>query len=77
MPNLRLVIKLWAKADSGKATGAERSEYRQLADSLGITPKGQADRRWRRPDPQAAGTVGTPASDPRVAFRHLRAVGDE
>ena len=30
MPTLRLVIKLWAHADSGKATGSERSELRQL-----------------------------------------------
>lgn len=49
LPNLRLVIKLWARVDSGKASGSERSELRQLMDGYGITKKGQQDRRWSPP----------------------------
>lgn len=62
LPNLRLVIKLWAKADSGKASGSERSELRQLMDSYGITPKGQQDRRWAAPL-----RGGKPAEEPEAA----------
>lgn len=50
LPGLRLVIRLWEKADAGRASGSERSELRQLMDSYGITPKGQQDRRWRAPE---------------------------
>jgi hypothetical protein len=69
LPNLRLLIKLWTKADSGKVTGAERSEYRQLADSYGVTPKGQQDRRWKRPEIAAT----TPDAMPSP-YAELRAV---
>ncbi len=79
MPNLRLAIKLWALSDSGKATGAERTAYIRLADDLGITRKGQQDRRWKRPlqltaspsDPTAAAPEDF---DPRQAYGHLRSV---
>lgn len=52
------------------------TELRQHMDSLGITPKGQQDRRWERPaeaEPTAA-AAATPADDPRKAFGHLVAV---
>ncbi len=76
MANLRLLIKLWAKADSGKATGAERSEYRQLADSYGITPKGQQDRRWTRPPDAPAAVTERQMFDPRAEYAHLRVVNE-
>ena len=77
LPNLRLVIKLWAKADSGKATGSERSELRQLMDSYGITPKGQQDRRWAAPI-RGAKPVDEPepppeaTTEPESPYGHLR-----
>lgn len=76
LPNLRLVIKLWAKADGGKAIGSERVELRQLMDSYGITPKGQQDRRWQAPKPDAA-SVSQPAGEPATKpsrYDHLRTV---
>ena len=47
LPNLRLAIKLWVLADTGKAKGGERAELRYLMDDLGITRKGQQERRWK------------------------------
>lgn len=72
LPVLDLVIKLWARADSGEATGAERSELRQLMDSCGITRKGQQDRRWAAPaapaesEPEEISAVASPYSALRV-----------
>jgi hypothetical protein len=79
LPNLRLIIKLWARADSGKATGAERSELRQLMDSYGITPKGQADRRWKPPATTAAqnGRAPVRASRATSPAAHLSVVPDD
>ncbi len=76
LPNLRLVIRLWAKCASGKAIGSERTELRQLMDSYGITPKGQQDRRWQAPRAER-GPVGQPAEAPPTLpsrYEHLRTV---
>lgn len=53
------------------------TELRQHMDSLGITPKGQQDRRWEKPadaEPEAPGAKGAADVDPREAFSKLRAV---
>lgn len=79
MPNLRLAIKLWHLSDSGQATGSERTAYIRLADDLGITRKGQQDRRWKRPEPdrdQRRGTTGTRASRATSPAAHLSVVPD-
>jgi hypothetical protein len=79
LPNLRLVIKLWAKAWTGKAASAERSELRQLMDSYGITRKGQQDRHWVPPDdldaPGDEAEDGGPV-DEAGPYGHLRVVAD-
>jgi hypothetical protein len=78
LPNLRLAIKLWALSDTGKAKGVERTSYIRLADDLGITRKGQQDRRWKRPVEQASTPTATGPGpddfDPREAYGHLRVV---
>lgn len=78
LPNLRLAIKLWVVCDSGKAKGTERTAYIRLADDLGITRKGQQDRRWKRPDPvaSAARTGTTRASRASSPASHLSVVPD-
>ena len=79
LPNLRLAIKLWALSDTGQAKGAERTAYIRLADDLGITRKGQQDRRWKRPEPdrdQRRGTTGTRASRATSPAAHLSVVPD-
>lgn len=49
LPNLRLLIGLWAKVQSGKASREQHTMYLRLADDLGITREGQQDRRWQPP----------------------------
>ena len=76
LPNLRLVIRLWSKCDTGKATSNERTELRQLMDSYGITPKGQQDRRWTRPKDAPTAEQhpdGVPSTVPS-RYAHLRTV---
>jgi hypothetical protein len=49
------------------------AEWRQLADSYGITPKGQQDRRWAPPkEDKKPAAAASPAKVGRYA--HLRAV---
>lgn len=79
LPNLRLCIKAWARADGPEPKGTDVASYIRLADDLGITRKGQQDRRWKRPLDQAAlGPSADPAPDdafdPREAYGHLRVV---
>lgn len=70
VPMLELTVQLYAKCYSGRATGAERSEYRQMADGLGISKKGQQDRRWRPPE-------AAPVGDEKPSrFANLRVVNE-
>ncbi len=76
LPNLLIIIRLWARSAAGTASGAERSEMRQLMDSYGITLKGQQDRRWQAPRADAAPVAqpeGEPATRPS-RYEHLRTV---
>ena len=80
LPNLRLAIKAWARADGPEPRGTDVAGYVRLADDLGITRKGQQDRRWKRPL-DATGAAGGPAPvaddfDPREAYGHLRVVNE-
>lgn len=49
LPNLRLAIACWSKIQSGAASREEHALYLRLADDLGLTRKGQQDRRWQQP----------------------------
>ena len=49
VPALLFVIRLWDRVNRGDVKRA--GELRQWMDGYGLTPKGQMDRRWRRPDP--------------------------
>jgi hypothetical protein len=49
LPGLRLLIYLYDRVARGDMR--RLGELRQLMDSYGITPKGQQDRRWLRPEP--------------------------
>ncbi len=66
LPGLRLVIYLYDRVSRGDVR--RLGELRQLMDSYGITPKGQQDRRWLRPEPpRQSRFAGT------SPFAHLRA----
>ena len=62
LPALRLVIRLWDRVNRGDVKRA--AELRQWMDGYGLTPKGQMDRRWRRPDSAPADDRASSASGP-------------
>lgn len=49
LPMLRQIIKLYDKVERDDASSAELTQFRQLIDSYGVTPKGQQERRWSPP----------------------------
>lgn len=78
LPNLRLCIKAWARADGPEPRGTDVAGYVRLADDLGITRKGQQDRRWKPPaevTPSVRATVR--ASRATSPTAHLSVVPDE
>lgn len=70
VPGLRQVIRLYDQVERGEFQRA--SELRLQMDTYGITPKGQQDRRWARPEPPKADEIAGEDSP----YGHLRAVGD-
>jgi hypothetical protein len=82
LPGLRVVILLYDQVQRGEYVRA--AELRLQMDTYGITPKGQQDRRWRRPpnvDPEAfEGDDDEPAPEkPKPTsegpYGHLKSVG--
>jgi hypothetical protein len=67
LPGLRLLIYLYDRVSRGDMR--RLGELRQLMDSYGITPKGQQDRRWLRPEPPREQRFA--GANP---YAHLRAV---
>lgn len=71
LPGLEVVILLYDQVRRGEHQRA--NELRLQMDTYGITPKGQQDRRWKRPvadAPSAAPAVETPTGP----YGHLRDV---
>ena len=58
LPGLRQVIRLYDQVERGEFQRA--SELRLQRDTYGITPKGQQDRRWARPDAAATPEAAKP-----------------
>jgi hypothetical protein len=54
LPGLRQVIRLYDQVERGEFQRA--SELRLQMDTYGITPKGQQDRRWKRPADGGSGS---------------------
>lgn len=74
LPMLRYVAALFNRLQAKDATAAERSEFRQLADSFGLTKKGQQDRRWQPPKPEDVPAAQQPEQPAPSRYAHLRAV---
>lgn len=68
LPGLRQVIRLYDQVERGEFQRA--TELRLQMDTFGITPKGQQDRRWERPEVGGVKPKGAKGS----AYSHLRAV---
>lgn len=71
VPALRQLIRLYDQVERGDFVRAP--ELRLWLDTMGVTPKGQQDRRWRPPATSAepAASSGTSGQ-----YRHLRSVPD-
>jgi len=76
LPALRQLIRLYDQVERGEFQRAP--ELRLQMDTYGITPKGQQDRRWVRP--QAEEVQPSQPQQSRAAsadhYAHLRVVND-
>src|SRR5438309_860763 len=72
LPDLRTCIRLYDQVERGEFVRA--GELRMWEDTLGITPKGQQDRRWAppKPDSEPLNVSEESAEDP---YHKLRVVG--
>jgi hypothetical protein len=68
IPYLRQMAKLYDVVDRGEVRYA--GELRTWLDSMGVTPKGQQDRRWKPPEAAPA----TDATATSATYEKLRAV---
>jgi hypothetical protein len=75
LPILRQIVALYDEIERKQASAAQLTQFRQLLDSYGITPKGQQDRRWTRPKAEAS-KVETEQEPAGKLYGHLRAVGE-
>jgi hypothetical protein len=74
LPGLRLLIRLYDRVSRGDVR--RLGELRQLMDSYGITPKGQQDRRWLRPEPPRESNQWAHQGDNRPSIRERLAAGE-
>ena len=75
VPGLRMLALIYDAVEQGDFTRAP--ELRMWMDTYGLTPKGQQDRRWRRPDePKAAKPDGLPRVPVAFARERFRRPGD-
>lgn len=66
LPALRQMVRLYDQVERGEFQRA--SELRLTMESLGATPKGQQDRRWKKPEAAPEATTATPGG----RYGHLR-----
>jgi len=77
LPALRQLIRLYDQFERGEFQRA--GELRMGMDNYGISPKGQQDRRWIRPEPEEAAPSSPPRGKRRAAadqYAHLRVVNE-
>lgn len=72
LPGLRQLVRLYDQVERDPSVASLQSQLRQMMDIYGVTPKGQQDRRWKRPE----GLVETEVPASSGKYSHLRAVGD-
>jgi len=74
LPGLRLLIRIYDRVARGDVR--RLGELRQLMDGYGITPKGQQDRRWLRPEPARQPNRWATEGDYPASIRERRAAGE-
>jgi hypothetical protein len=72
VPGLHIVILLFDQVQRGEYQRA--TELRLAMDTYGITPKGQQDRRWKKPEAPKASRSGGDGGTPSGRYAHLKAV---
>ena len=70
VPGLRIIVRLYDRVERGEYQRA--GELRLWLDTYGITPKGQADRRWARPSED--GPKSVPETNQSGRYAHLSVV---
>lgn len=66
VPGLRQLIRVYDQVERGEFQRA--GELRLGMDTFGISPKGQQDRRWKKPEAE----VAAPAVSSSGRYQHLR-----
>lgn len=74
LPGIYLVVALYDAVQAGALTRS--AELRIQMDAYGMTPKGQQDRRWKRPEPTGGG-VGEGKAGKGGHYGRLRAVAKD
>lgn len=75
LPGLRQLIRLYDQVERGEFQRA--AELRLQMDTYGITPKGQQDRRWTRPQTDEVPSSQPPQRpDGASPYAHLRVVNE-
>jgi hypothetical protein len=77
LPGLRALIRTYDQHERGEFQRGP--ELRLLMDTYGITPKGQQDRRWTRPEEEAKPSSPQPRRKRAAAadqYAHLRVVNE-
>lgn len=71
LPALRQIVRLYDQVERGEFQ--RMNELRLQMDTYGMTPKGQQDRRWKRPEGEAEAPAGdapaAPSSDRRARLK--------
>jgi hypothetical protein len=70
LPGLRHVILLYDQVERGEYQRA--GELRIQMDTYGLTPKGQQDRRWKKPADEEQPVAGAPPSAPAPSSRRAQ-----
>lgn len=76
LPGLRQLARLYDQVERGEFQRA--AELRLQMDTYGITPKGQQDRRWVRPDSETEEAPPSQSPKPRESgpYGHLKVVNE-
>jgi hypothetical protein len=72
LPALRQLVRLYDQVERGEFQ--RHGELRVAMDTYGITPKGQQDRRWKRPEAAKPAEVRKVSGGSR--YEHLKVVAD-
>lgn len=72
LPALRQLVRLYDQVERGEFQ--RMGELRLCMDTYGITPKGQQDRRWKKPDNSGAPAAVPDAVAPSTRRQRLKVV---